>query len=75
MVNYEDLKRCAYRELLMREKVYGRWVNDGKMRADTADKEIRLMKQIVYVLSTLASGHPAPPGEAPEPEKQPDLFG
>lgn len=48
MVVTEDMKRaCAERELAMRERVYPRWVRDGKMKAADADREIACMRAIV----------------------------
>lgn len=42
-----DKLHCAERELLYRRRVYERLVNNGKMTADTARREIALMEAIV----------------------------
>lgn len=34
------------REIKMRERVYPRWVADGRMKADNAMREIEIMKAI-----------------------------
>ena len=41
-----DMLRCAIREVVMREKVYPRWVASGKMKAETAEREIACMQAI-----------------------------
>jgi len=38
--------RCAERELRMRNKVYPRWVADGRMTDLQAKREIELMEDI-----------------------------
>lgn len=38
---------CAMRELRMRESVYPRWVEKGRMTPQKADLEIKLMTAIV----------------------------
>lgn len=38
------------RELLVRERCYGRWVEDGKMsRVDAVDRFLRLKSAVVYL--------------------------
>ena len=46
----ETLMKCARRELDMRERVYPRMVEMGRMPADKADHEIACMRAIVGVL-------------------------
>lgn len=41
-----EKRECAERELKMRLRVYPRWVADGKMSRQDADREIELMRQI-----------------------------
>lgn len=38
--------RGAEREIALRERVYPRWVAEGKMKQDKADHEIAVMKAI-----------------------------
>lgn len=49
----EDLIKEAERELKMRESVYPRWVQYGKIKEETAQKRIELQKEIVNKLLTL----------------------
>ena len=42
----EDKLKCAERELKMRERVYPRWVENGKLSDAKAAKEIAAMKAI-----------------------------
>ena len=41
-----DLAKCAKREAGMRARVYPRWVADGRMKRETADREIAMMERI-----------------------------
>lgn len=43
----EDKYHCARRELMMREKVYPKWVKAGRMSETTAQREIDLMEAIM----------------------------
>lgn len=45
---------CAERELKMRERVYPRRVSDGKMRSDTAAREIATQRDVISLLTWLA---------------------
>lgn len=47
---------CAERELKMRERVYPRWVANGKMTQAKADAEIAIMREIVADYARLAEG-------------------
>lgn len=38
---------CAARELAMRRNVYPKWVANGRMKQETADREIAVMESIV----------------------------
>lgn len=42
-----DKLACAERELKMRKRVYGRWVEEGRMSAGKAAHEIACMEAIV----------------------------
>jgi hypothetical protein len=46
MTNH-DKYECARRELAMRQRVYPKWVESGRMSQATADHEIACMKAIV----------------------------
>lgn len=41
-----DKRDCAARELRMRERVYPRWVEGGRMSQHKADQEIAIMREI-----------------------------
>jgi hypothetical protein len=49
--------KCAERELAMRYRVYERWVDAGKMKRATADREYALMEDIAA--QTAAGAHAA----------------
>lgn len=42
-----DLVECAKRELGMRERVYPKWVESGRMDANKADHETQCMRMIL----------------------------
>jgi hypothetical protein len=44
---HADKLACVERELKMRQRVYERWVEDGKMSAGKAAHEIACMEEIV----------------------------
>jgi plasmid replication initiation protein len=50
---YAELLACAERELRLRNKVYARWVDVGKMPERTAKREIELMEEIAAILRAL----------------------
>jgi hypothetical protein len=52
-VSIPDQIKCARRELAMRERVYPRWVQDGRMKQDAADREMAAMAAIVKTLEGL----------------------
>lgn len=48
--NIETLKRfiaCINRELTMRRKVYPKWIIAGRLKSDTAAREINTMQEIL----------------------------
>lgn len=49
---FEQLRRCADREVGFRTRVYGRKVTRGEMTREAADKEIAMMKTISEILRT-----------------------
>lgn len=50
-MNITDLIKEAERELRMREGVYPKWVESGKLRPETADRQLAAQKGIVRCLS------------------------
>ena len=40
---------CAEREVTQRKRVYGRWVETGKMKQEFADYQIAVMSEIAAV--------------------------
>lgn len=55
-VSLQDMLGCARRELGMRKKVYPRLVHTGKMTADEASGEQRVMEAIVAHFERLMRG-------------------
>jgi hypothetical protein len=53
-VSMDDMIGCAKRELLMRKRVYPRWVADDRMTQEKADKEIAFMAAILEHLLKVA---------------------
>lgn len=51
---YPELKKCAEREVMMRERVYGKRVEAGTMNQEDADREIAMMKEIEDILEYLS---------------------
>lgn len=43
----DDLIACVKREIGMRERVYPRWCESGRMKKPTADREIAAMKAVL----------------------------
>lgn len=46
MFSEQEKAECAKREVKMRERVYPRWVQQGKMTQQQADLEIAMMREI-----------------------------
>lgn len=46
-INRADKITCLKREISMRRRVYPRWIESGKMKQETADREIALMEAIL----------------------------
>jgi hypothetical protein len=44
---------CVEREIGMRERLYPRWVDSGKMKLDMAEREIGRMKAVLESLHRL----------------------
>lgn len=46
----EDQVACVEREIRQRHRVYGRLVSSGKLRKETADREIAAMQAVLETL-------------------------
>lgn len=56
---------CIRRELAMRERVYPRWVAEGKMKPAMAEREIAWMRAVLDRLTALDEGE-ADEGDHPK---------
>jgi hypothetical protein len=45
--------KCVEREIGFRERVYPRWVADGKMTSEQADYQVQCMRAVLTTLQTL----------------------
>ncbi len=54
-VSLKDQLACAQRELALRQRVYPRWVEAGKLKQSIAEEEIRRMAAICETLEDLLS--------------------
>lgn len=66
-INYELLQEminCVKREVAMRYRVYPKWVREGKMTEQTAEKEKALMYGVQKALQKIYDG------TAPKPVQQ-----
>lgn len=54
MIPLERQIKCVAREIGMRERVYPRWVAQGKMSQKVADEEIEAMRAVLASLQQLA---------------------
>ena len=52
-VTLKDQIICIEREISMRQRVYPRWVEDGRMKQAKADAEIRTMQAVLSTLKSL----------------------
>lgn len=55
-VPIEQQLACVEREIRMRERVYTRWVGQGKMSPETCDDEIVKMRAVRNTIANLAAG-------------------
>jgi hypothetical protein len=62
-----ELTACVIREIALRERVYPRWIERGKMTQAKAQFEIRTMRDVLEALGKYVPNDPPPP--------QTDLFG
>lgn len=59
MFTNKEKAECAARELKMRQRVYPRWVADGKLKQSAADWQIALMEEIANDYSAKAAADEA----------------
>ena len=52
-IGLQDQIACVAREIKMRKKVYPRWVGQGNMTQETADREIAVMTEVLGTLNRL----------------------
>jgi hypothetical protein len=50
MITLAEMAAEAKRELAMRQRLYPRWVEDGRMKAHQAERQIAVMQAIVAEL-------------------------
>jgi hypothetical protein len=50
----DELRECAERELRFRQRVYPRWIQEGRYTADKAMREIAMMETIMLHFSARA---------------------
>ena len=53
-VSYQQQLDCVKREIKMRERVYPRWVEAGRMTQDKADRELEAMRAVGKTLESMA---------------------
>lgn len=61
-VSIDEQVACVQREIGFREKLYPRWVKDGKLTQGNADLELARMRAVLATVS--GSAPPLIPGEA-----------
>jgi hypothetical protein len=49
-ITIEDQIASVEREINLRRRVYPRWVSEGKMKQDKADREIAVMEAVLETL-------------------------
>lgn len=52
-ITLEQMIACVRREIAMRKRVYPRWVADGRMARDAAEREIAAMQAVHDTLAAL----------------------
>jgi hypothetical protein len=53
MATLDEQIACVRREILMRERVYPKWVDAGKMKLETATREKATMEAVLKTLEHL----------------------
>ena len=54
MISIHQQIKCVEREIVKRRSFYPRWVNEGKMSQDAANREIAAMEAVLVSLKGLA---------------------
>lgn len=49
-VSMLDQIKCVRREISMRERVYPRWIEQGKLKQEVADRELAHMRAVLDTL-------------------------
>jgi len=52
-ISFADQIACVRREIAMRERVYPKWVNAGRMKAEAAERGIAAMRAVLETLLSL----------------------
>jgi hypothetical protein len=60
-VSIREQRRCVERELTMRQKIYPRWVANGRMTAAEAAREIATMTAVLATLQSLPGSYAQEP--------------
>ena len=53
MITLDDQIKCVEREIAMRQRVYRKWVADGRMDKDNAAQEVERMTAVLRTLTVL----------------------
>lgn len=69
-VTIDDQVQCVQRELRYRQRLYPRWVKDGRMSADQAATEINRMKAVLDTLGEIARRQDNLPLETPAHDRR-----
>jgi hypothetical protein len=62
------------REARQRERVYPRFVQDGRLSQANANLQMARLRGAIATLEAVQAGTPPPPDPPPEPPKQRGLF-
>ncbi len=57
----EDQIKCVRREIAMRERVYPRWVDSGKMTPVAMARELDTMRAVLITLESMPKDRPELP--------------
>lgn len=52
-ISLADQIKCVERELALRRSAYPKWIRSGRMKQETADREIATMKAVLESLRRL----------------------
>lgn len=53
LIQVSEQIACVRREIGMRERVYPRWVDAGKMKQDAATRELTVMRAVLMTLEDI----------------------